>query len=871
MIDSLLCAPTSQRPSLHTREPSGASSTPDPESEVDANEMLLDDDHLGEAASLDAEEDDEIQSDSKYPPTPFQLDIFHKYYPTRDELDSSSTSLYSGPPLFTSQAWTLNTDIHLADFCASVNQICCTYPVITTQFYRNEKILDADIEALVEKGAWHQLPQSQFVETIDPDENIGLSVINSATLTTFLNDWLRERDKLNCGFKILFIKRSEAIGRRCPTLVVIASNAIVDQLSMTFITKEILDLHKECERVRAAGGLDAHVRDVISGYRRRENYTFANHAYDLSPNRLAIEYWRKQCVETVQDIVNEREKADLEKQLGRLHMEREYLRSQVATLSKRKPELEHDLQILKQQRMNADEEGSREVSTFLDTSGEIIRITEQSQKALVKMVLGEDAPGNSIKHLLDKHEVPEEVQEKIGAANMTLEAFASIPEAIITDAGLFTKDRRKIMALSEYVRNRIKESLQERAKVKFGLERRIAKIGRELDACTDNLKAFQDKLESNDDMCIRLANVLNPPYVESKIPPLTIDPQGKSSEYGPSPERDYASLWAFSPITITPEIFINLRRFTEGYQTTLRQRRAHLRGKAVPFTGYDSDTFVSSVDDSSGTDSDASMNLRSRHSRLTSTASVCLAAFAVLLKHISGSDKFLIGLTQSYRHNSLLVGPLTDTVPLKVELRRNTTFNSLFGLLDKEMKEARRFGAVCPLSTIKSKLDVGDLPIQYEFIPFRDMETWKSKGLTVDDMIQRITVEPEANTGARRLWSVDESDGCNIKLVLAEGQEFISGGIRYRKDLFDEGNIRKWCSKFQATVESIDFGPRKIPINQMISRYDAGVGGFLDLITDTLTSNRFYQTVWKSSNQLDDSSPGQESVTAMEGGNVPES
>ncbi|KAJ3054921.1 hypothetical protein HK097_000337 [Rhizophlyctis rosea] len=813
-------APTSQRPSLGAREPLGASSTPDAESEIDANEKLFDDEDIDRVNSMDPDDEDETQSESKYPPTPFQLDVYRKYHPTQDELESSSMSLYSGPPLFTSQAWFLNSNIHLPDFCASVNQICCSYPVLTTKFYCNEKIVDADVEGLMETARWQELSQMRYVESIDPDEHSALSLMNTAALTTFVNEWLRERDKLDCAFKLLLIRQSSATATR---LVTIASNAIADELSMIFVTKEILDLYLECERVRRAGGLDAAIKDVVGSYRRKENYTFANHAYNLSPNRLAIEYWKKQCVETVQDVVNENEKADLEKQLGRLHMEREYLRTQVASHSKRKPELEHDLQVLKQQRKDADDEGSGELSTFLDASGEIIRISEQSQKALVKMVLGEDATTNSTGYLLDKHEVPRDVQEKLGAANMSLEMFASIPEATIADAGLFTKDRRKILALSEFVRNRMKEGLQERAKVKFNLERRIAKIGRELDSCTDNLKAFQDKLESNDDMCIRLANVLNPPYVETKIPPLMLDssPEGKSST-----QSDYFSLWAFSPITITPEIFANLRRFTEGYQTTLRQRRAHLRGKTGPLLpGYDSDTFVSSMDESSGTDSsDASITLRSRHSRLTSTASVCLAAFAVLLKHISGSQKFLLGLRQSYRHNGLLVGPLSDTVPLKVEFRRGTTFNSLFGMLEKGMKEARRFGAVCPLSTIRGVLDARwDLPIQFEFISFRDAETWKSKGLTVNDIIHAS----EGGTGSatQRVWSMNEADGCDLKLVLVEGQESISGGIKYRKDRFDEENIVKWCSKYSATVESIDFN-RKIPVTTMISRYGDSVNAF---------------------------------------------
>ncbi|KAJ3034927.1 hypothetical protein HDV00_004537 [Rhizophlyctis rosea] len=820
----------------------------------------------GSSSSLNT--DDDVQSDSKYPPTPHQLDIYSKSCPSQDELDSSSMSLYSGPPMFTSQAYRGDMDINVPTFCSVVNRICMTYGVLCTHFYRNDKILDADVEGLVERMPWADVPQSQFVEVVNPDEHPSLTILNPENITAFVSDWISARERLDRTFTVILIKTSST-GRGYPIVIIIASNAIADEITCSWVSGEIFNLYAQCQKARDGGATEQAARNIIDGYRGKENYNFLNHAYDISPNKQAIEYWRKQCIETVQDVVDENEKADLQHQLRRLNLERDSLRTQVASLYKRKPELEHELQVLKQQRMEADEDGSGEMTTYLDAaSGEIIRISEHSKAALIKTVLGEEATSNNITALLDKHEVPADVQRKIGASDMTLEAFASLPEGVIADVGLFTKDRRKILALSEYVRNRIKECLQERSKVKFTLERRIAKVARDLDSCSDHLKKAQDTLESNDDMCMRLSNILNPPYVEVKVAPVTLDSQAESpfssSSDALSPVKNNAETWAFCPITVASEVLTHLRSFQEGYRTTLRQRRAHLHTSAIPVSGHDSDVFGSSMDESSGTDSDAS-GLRSRHARLTSTAGVCLAAFAVLLKHISGSDKFLVGLTQSYRHNGLLVGPLTDTVPLKVEFRKGTTFNSVFGVLSKEMKEARRFGATCPLSVIKSKLGARwNLPVRFEFVPFQEAEGWRMKGLGVEDLTLH---ERSGGDGVgqqahkwQRLWSVDETAAYDLKLVLVEGHDTLSGGIRYRKDRFDEEKVAKWVAKYAATLESIDFGPRKIPITNMISRY--GLSLFWNVIDVTSAPffgflmnafDRFYQSVWHSSSQLPDS------------------
>ncbi|KAJ3292741.1 hypothetical protein HK104_005074 [Borealophlyctis nickersoniae] len=853
-------APGSQRPSVTSIRPlndvQGAKRErrdTDAESELDPAESAAADPY-GDDIDVDAldgddadlEDEDEYRNESKYPPTPHQLQVYLKTCPSQEESDGGSTqSLYTGPPFYLSQAYRLDRDVRVSDFAAVVNRICCTYNVLRTRFFRNEKIVDADVEGLLDKTQWYELPQEAFVEEVNPDDYSSLSMVNTATLTSFVRNWIGEQSKLDHTFTVLLFHRSRGYDQGPPTAVFIASTAVCDESSLTWVAREILSLYTDCANVRSRGGSDVAVRGLLDSYTRKEHYSFVDYAYDVSPNKHAMTYWKTQCVETVQETVDESERADLEGQVRRLNTEKAAYKTQVESLTKRKPDLEHELATLKQQRKQVDDGGEGgAVTTYLDaTSGEVIRISEQAKAALIRTVLGEEATGDHITSLLDKHEVSLEVQRKIGAADMSIETFASLSEGVVTAAGLLTKDRRKIMALSEYVRNRIKESLQEQSKVKFQLERRIAKVARDLETCTSNLKSAQDALESNDDMCIRLTNLLNPPYVELKIPPVALDKEADTLVKSTT-TTDYAQKWAFAPLSIPSEVLSGLRSFQEGFQTHMRQRRAHLRGGGVTLSssfGHDSDPGYPSSggDDSSGADSDSSLGLTSRHLRLSSPGAVCLAAFAVLLKHVSGNDKFLVGITQSYRHNGVLVGPLSDTVPLKVDFtRKGTTFNSLFGILSKELKEARRFGIACPSSVIQRQLGIeGGIPVRFEFIPFRDAEMWRQKGLSNDDILLGQYVAPSkggaeesassagggvAGGGASgesdRLWSVDEQTDFDLKLVLVEGQNSILGGMRYRKDKFDEEKVAKWIAKYMSTLEGIEFGPRKIAITNMISR-----------------------------------------------------
>ncbi|RKO93268.1 hypothetical protein BDK51DRAFT_19033, partial [Blyttiomyces helicus] len=781
----------------------------------------------------------------KYPPTPFQLAVYSKCCPSHDELDSpASFTPYIGPPPYLSQAYRFDGPMDITVFRRVVNTLCAAFSVLQTRFYRNEKIVDADVEALVDRLAWRDLAPDAFVEDVDPDAHPGLTLVTAATLSRFATEWIEAREGLDRVFSVLVVRSSAAMAAQGgaaadrPAVIFVGSTAVIDEFGCLWLAREILALHSRVARLPPSD-----VGPTLDKYPTQELFDFVRFAYDVEPNRHALVYWRDQVIETVQETVDGAEKDDLEAQLRRLSAEKESLKTQVASLSNRKPELEAELALLRQQRKQIDsgEDGSGgegAMTTYTDpTSGEVMHISRSAKEALIRTVLGEEARTDNIMGLLDKHEVPPEAQRKIGASVMSIESFAALTEAAVHDLGLLSKDRRKIMALAEYVRNRIKEGMQEQTKVKFALERRIARVARDLDTCSSGLETAKDALETNDDMCIRLSNVLNPPHVEIKVPPLSLEEhtgpgnstaasETKQQPPPPPDPSDLSAQWGFVPLVVSEETLQNLRQFQDGCRSTIRQRRAFLRGQTLPSpVAQDSEGYGSTEDSSAEEGGGGGRRGGDNAGRVSSAGPACLAAFGVLLKHISGSDKFLIGLTQTYRRNGLIVGPLTDTIPIKIDLsRRGSTFNGLFATLSRTLKEARRFGAVCPMSTLARKIGIAEtLPVRFEFVPFHDTEAWAKRGLGVRDLLLSDDVvlggdDADSALVAERLWAASEQDQFDVKLVMVEEAKCISGGMRFRRDRFDEEKITKWVAKYSATLEGIEYGSRKIPITNMISR-----------------------------------------------------
>ncbi|KAL2911899.1 hypothetical protein HK105_208619 [Polyrhizophydium stewartii] len=820
--------------------------------------------------------------------TPLQWDIYTRLHPSKDEKESPTYTPYQGPQFILSQAYVIaNHSLNRIDLVHVVNKVASLYTVVRTQFYRNERILDADVEGIIDRRQWQEVPDDAFVEIVDAQSHaVLMRGLESGDIVggvaEFSQNWIENISEA-APFGVLAIvfppckvpggdadgddeylaSSTAEIPPPSPlqpppqgpngffVLVFAASMLVADDLSLTWIAREVVILYRECYRLHKFGKSDSEIVARVDSHASIESEQFHEFANECKRAKTDMAFWRAQCIEVKQDTVERSEKDDLEGQLRRLGKEKEVLRTSLSSLSKRKTELEAELKILRQQRREIDkgENGEGIISTYLDAaSGEVIQITREARMALIKAVLGEDAATDNIMGLLDKHEVPKEAQRKIDAPSLTLETFAAITEASVEDLGLMSRDRRKIVALAEYVRNRIKDCLHEQTKVKFALERKIAKVTRDLESATDGVRSTQNLLESNDDLSIRLNYILKPPYVETKIMPLSLAGQYEKTPHMPA-SIDSSSRWGFVPLSIDAETLDNLRRFRANWAIAVKNRQKQRR--ADPNVSSDNESLLDSEDsdgeEKSGTGAKPSPLRNQTHAATADQASgpaaadqaeqpetthtkrmkvksievVCLAAFAVLLKHITGNDKFLLGISQSYRRHGLFVGPLSDTMPIKVDVSKpGLTFDSLFASLFKIFRDSRRHGVACTRLQVAGAYGItADLDVRFEFFSLRETKEWLRRGMTpADFLLGNAPCFKAEGIQTQRIWADNDTDQYDIKLVIVETPTGIEGGIRYLRCRYDEEKITKWMAKYQLTLEGIDYGPRKIPISSLISR-----------------------------------------------------
>ncbi|KAJ3015057.1 hypothetical protein HKX48_004800 [Thoreauomyces humboldtii] len=802
--------------------------------------------------------DEDDYQEQKYPVTPYQLNIFVKTCPTQDDLDSN-VSLYTGPPFYISVGYHLPSSkrMRVADLARAVKRVCTCYIVLQTRFYRNDRIVDADVEGLLDRREWRSVDDDEVVEAVDMADWEG--PVNERSVSSAVRRWMLRREKFERTFSALLMDASMAPkpGTGGSWVVFVASTAVADALSCNWVGKEILKLYDACDELRTTGQPDDAIDALIDAYEPREHYDFVAFAYEMEAKatRHAMTYWKEQCVEVVQEHVNPVEKADIITKLARLERERDPLRAQIVGLRKRKADLENDMQgaVAQRKRLEVPQQDSRLSTTetpepgngpvvrmtYTDpTTNELHVISPETQATIIQTIFGESAPTSGpgttgIGPLLTKHDVAADVQESLMAVTPTLELFAGLTDTTVTDLGLGPKERRQIMALVEYVRNRIAECLQEEGKLKHSIERRIAKYSREAEAAADALRTAVDALDANEDWALRMELVIRPPYVETKIPNLLIEPHVSSPEDtmhaedtdGQESGEGLAGTLGFVPLALPPEILSNLRLFQTSYRASARVRRSTVGtpgdGESPTTPGGYSST---DAETSAGVDDGGSAPLGTRgHASRTSARATVLTAFAILLKHITGSDRFLLGFVQSFRRNGLLVGPVTDTFPLKVDLtRKGCTFTSVFSQLARAATQTRRYGAACPMAKIATELDLPRTapPVQFEYVSFRDAEVYRAAGLSPEALLPPSARGADAAVDpSDPLWVVDETDPCAFKLMLVETATELRGGFVFRNDTFKQDQVVKWADKLVAILDGVDTGARQVPVASIISRF----------------------------------------------------
>ncbi|TPX75587.1 hypothetical protein CcCBS67573_g03129 [Chytriomyces confervae] len=772
-----------------------------------------------DAASEEEENDEEFynqESDNRkmdqYPPTPHQLAIFNKVCPDVDDAHPKPTSptvpvVMKSKLHYTTQCFKLSNGAMKEDLlCRTINKIASIYKILTTSFYKNERILDADVEAHIDD----KTPASSYGLDKFTLQHHTTAIITSETVSKYLKQWMSGlvEGRLDPVFQA-FLFTSE---QTSDALIAFAfSNSIADTHSCIFVTNEIFHLYFEAlqrENILAAN-------KTIDTYKPKEHDNFADFAYNLpAASRNTLSVWKHVCIETIQETIEGPERSQLETQRKHLLHECHVFKGQVSTLTQRKAELEIELTTLRFQRRQMDVDNHGPVEVHVDpVTQQVTEVSKAARTAMRRLVLGDDAEQDCVAGFLSKHDCSDDIQYKIG--KMSMEEFSALLDDDLVVMGLLSKDRRKVMALSEYVRNRVKESMQEQTKIKFALERKILKQQREYDMVASNLKAAQNSLDISDDMAIRLGHILNPPSHETRLLPISIEGK-KAAE---TPFASHQDAWGYFPFEIDAAVVKTVRSFKELCKAHERHMR---QTKSKAELDHDTDDMASS-----GDDDDNFADIKPQNSKVC-----CLAAYAVMLKHIAGCEKFLIGCVESFRKNGVLVGPLSDVIPVKFDFAGNeTSFNAVLSQVNKALRNCSRFIAESPFSETAKTLNLeSEFPIQFQYFSEKETVACRHVGMSTRDLLSMKVFsahesKPESTiVDIERLWTVDEqSHTCEFKLVLVEDADEIVGAIHYRKDFYDDDKVQKWVAKFITTLEGLEYSPKKLSISNLISRYYSSV------------------------------------------------
>ncbi|KAI8914393.1 hypothetical protein EDD86DRAFT_244598 [Gorgonomyces haynaldii] len=753
--------------------------------------------------SVAAEEPEEIispeqelpmQVTNTYKPIPWQVEICQILMPPKEDMDSPKRP-YVGPGFVLTQGYRLKHALNKHILEPIIHKYVKNHPVIATRFFRNDKIIDADLECEMLQDN----PPLLEIQELYLPENHKLDVesvmINAQAWSSNVN--------LDKPFGVLVMQSAATVD---DAFIVFAAHCTVaDAISLTWLSTEILKAYDLLSTRHEHSG-DSFVKleqSLLVLAHNPEQEPFHEVAFEYRLSKQDLGFWRDQFVEVTRETVDMDEQKNLETELSRLNKEKSGLSRALESLVKRKNALEKDLAVLRKQRQEIDQSGNQmdKPSYFMDPfTNETIEIPAGAKKALIRAVLGDAAANDNIVALLEKHEVSKEVQLRIKAEKMNLEQFSGITEASVEQIGLMSKDKRKVLALADYVRNRIKECVHEQSKVKFTLERKIAKTNRDYNAAVEAIKNAQNTLEGNDDLSIRLKHILNPPTIEKITDPISL--KAVYDERGIRLSAISSQKYSFIRFKIDEETYDNLRRFRSNWAANIHNKRKSsisMNDTSDIDSLFGSDTSAENSDTEEGRQQ--KKELKSINSKTVNV--VCLAAFSVLLRHITGMEKFLIGITHNFRGSGQIVGPYQDSLPSKVDLsQKGITFDVLFAHLFKVFNHAKRHGKGCPSGHIASALDVStDIPVRFEYYTNAERLEWQTLGLTIDDLFHEADDQkPIGSLGAERLWSHNEQDEYDLKLILVENGATIEAGIRYRKDKFEEEKIFKWITKYYQTV-----------------------------------------------------------------------
>ncbi|TPX38197.1 hypothetical protein SmJEL517_g00227 [Synchytrium microbalum] len=767
-----------------------------------------------------------------YPLTPLQSEIFNLM---SVDQPGNITQCHKMPMI--AEVGTLKT---------CVARLLLDHKILASELFQNEKIIDADVEGIIPPN----------VTTVPVVEEVFVSEKNVIGVSRFCLDISQKVNFKKYPFRIYLIRNIKLEDTVSDVLLMMISQALCDDMGLSLIVRDLMKVLRMCQAWLREGLLDDEVhQQLVSLPLKNDDYQpesnqardyvglALNHRANPDAIRRGIAFCKHQVSETIQEHVNAHEKKKLEAEINRLGQQVTSFSKQRNIMVTRKGQLEIEYNKLKEQRVAMDEaESVNTVSVTIPAAiaGTPVRMSQTAWTALIRTVLGDAGAQDDVNALTVKHGLMEETRDKLRTKNISILDFACITEGNLNPLNLLTKEKRKVLALADYVRNRIKECLEGETKIKFDLERQLAKIKRQLEQSKDELRKSQDNLESADDMRMRLNNVLKPPMVDVEVPVVSVDgtqrrlgstanlgstssiaAASKSSLVNNSKDElgillDLDGLFGTVPVQFSGEIALSI------FDYVVRRRKISSadRLRKLQQDNVDSDSSADDDDEDSCDD-------------VAHPDAVCLAAFSILLKHIAGMEKYVVGITQDLRTKDIdEIGPYTNTLPLKIHFpQTGTTFHDLVLKLIHRLQHIHAHARHCPAPLVARQ--VGGLPCQGPPVRFQYIRRRELAGLDISEA-ELLQLPSSAALKSSLLWSASD-DLVDLKFTVVEtAQGGLIGALRYRRDkgMCDE-DVSRWAEKLVSVLSGVDT-TRQDTVATLISRFHSTVWASKDTLQQAM-------------------------------------
>ncbi|RKP01178.1 hypothetical protein CXG81DRAFT_18998 [Caulochytrium protostelioides] len=884
-------------------------------------------DSRADDADDDASDDDAAaHGPPRYEPTAYQTWVWHaqRGSPEADADTETDAGTRRGSPTSpTSPTAAAAGDYQLAKVACVpgplevmpwglvVNYLRWRYPILTTVFHKNQRILDADLHAYYARDDWRHADPMAFVQVMplaslmpgtargaedahghggDAADAAGADAAGEspAVVALRVEAFVRGmQPRSDDAFQVLLLTAPPGATDAAMSssyVVFMASEAILDRVALTHLIRTAFRLYHyvlapdlvaplslPAGAARDTAGLPqrwtarlAQASATWLGPIRTDWVARALDRAGPSPKQVSAArgFWQSQRQYVTDVVLTEQEQSSLERRLRRLDNEQRVLINTIASLTKQETTIRDELAEARQRRVaieQAQYATHDRVTAFVHPeTGENVVIARSLRDALVTGTLG------TLAGLFAKHGVAPETVAALRPYSDTMEAFASLGETELNQTALLTRERRQIAALADYTRNRIYEAIQEQSKVRFTVERTIRKATRDLEAVSASLQARMAQLDRVEHARMTVREELHPAVASTRIEALRLVVSlDELAERADTP-------YGFVPVVLNAETTQRLRTWTEGWANRLRQTRA-LRGTGSAATAASTAADEDNEMDVDTYAYDVAPATSGSATTLWSPEIACLAAFAILMKHVTGQSQFLMGMaslpplearpasgepaapaastggrgsvTAAPRPppDVLTVGPETRVLPLKFDVSKpDRLFRGFFEHVAGTVERARGY-----VDELSAALPEGlATPIQYEFWRLQTLEALAVHGIAPEDLLGEVHVlrhreattdsPPETSDGASAatqapftLLEVERSQPYDLKLVLFETRDGIVGGFKFRRATIRPEQAEKWKDKLDAILGGIDSGMKDLTIAAMISR--------------------FYQEFWRSS------------------------